>query len=81
MLTDPGEHFRDNLETAVGKINLALGSFLVAFSERGLRWLGGIKALFALGMSVYTGLLPGVVKAVPFWNTPIVPPLFFVSAV
>jgi polysulfide reductase chain C len=49
-------------------------------SQGALRWLGGINGLFALGTAIYTGLLLGVVKAVPFWNTPMLPLLFLVSA-
>jgi polysulfide reductase chain C len=49
-------------------------------SQRTLRWLGGINGLFALATAIYTGLLLGVVKAVPFWNTPMLPLLFLVSA-
>jgi len=59
---------------------LALLFSQVKISQRALRWLGGINALFALGTATYTGLLLGVVKAVPFWNTPMLPLLFLVSA-
>ena len=52
----------------------------VKLSAKMLAWLGGINALFALGTAIYTGLLLGVVKAVPFWNTPMLPMLFLVSA-
>jgi formate-dependent nitrite reductase membrane component NrfD len=52
----------------------------VKLSSRSLGWLGGINAVFALATAVYTGLLLGVVKAVPFWNTPMLPLLFLVSA-
>jgi formate-dependent nitrite reductase membrane component NrfD len=52
----------------------------VKLSEKALRWLGGINAVFAVGTAIYTGLLLGVVKAVPFWNTPMLPLLFLVSA-
>ena len=52
----------------------------VKLSATALAWLGGINALFALGTAIYTGLLLGVVKAVPFWNTPMLPMLFLVSA-
>ncbi len=52
----------------------------IKLSEKVLRWLGGITALFALATAIYTGLLLGVVKAVPFWNTPMLPLLFLVSA-
>ncbi len=34
----------------------------------------------ALGTAAYTGLLLGVVKAIPFWNNPLLPILFVVSA-
>ncbi len=52
----------------------------VKLSAKALQWLGGINAVFALGTAIYTGLLLGVVKAVPFWNTPMLPLLFLVSA-
>ncbi len=52
----------------------------VKLSAKALLWLGGINAVFALGTAIYTGLLLGVVKAVPFWNTPMLPLLFVVSA-
>jgi polysulfide reductase chain C len=48
--------------------------------QKGLCWLGGINAVFALGTAIFTGLLLAVMQAVPFWNTPIVPLLFVVSA-
>ncbi|HSJ54082.1 MAG TPA: NrfD/PsrC family molybdoenzyme membrane anchor subunit [Anaerolineae bacterium] len=38
-------------------------------------------AVLAVGTAVYTGVLLSVVKAVPFWNTPVLPALFFVSAI
>lgn len=65
----------------LGAIHIALLLFTrLKASQRFLRWLGGVNALFAFGTAVYTGLLLGVVKAVPFWNTPILPFLFLVSA-
>jgi len=39
-----------------------------------------IGVIFAVGTAAYTGLLIGVVKAVPLWNTSILPILFVVSA-
>lgn len=36
--------------------------------------------LLALTISIYTGLLLGVVHGIPLWNTSILPMLFFVSA-
>ena len=42
-------------------------------------WIAGI--IFAVATAVYTGVLLGVVKAIPFWNTPLLPVLFFISSV
>lgn len=53
------------------------------FRALALRWrtrLMQIGALLALTISVYTGLLLGVVHGIPLWNTSILPMLFFVSA-
>ncbi len=66
----------------LGAIHMAILLFpsLLKVSRSALRWLGGVNGLFALGTAIYTGLLLGVVKAVPFWNTPMLPLLFLVSA-
>jgi polysulfide reductase chain C len=37
--------------------------------------------VLALGTALYTGILLAVVKAIPFWNTPVLPVLFLVSAI
>lgn len=52
----------------------------VKVSQTLISWLSAIAGLFALGTAIYTGVLLGVVKAVPFWNTPMMPLLFLVSA-
>jgi polysulfide reductase chain C len=44
------------------------------------RALGLLGAIFAVGTAVYTGILLGVVNAIPFWNNSILPMLFLVSA-
>ena len=65
----------------LGAIHMAVLLFKqVKLSESVLKWLFGIAAMFALATAIYTGLLIGVVKAVPFWNTPMLPLLFLVSA-
>src|SRR5512135_1628843 len=65
----------------LGAIHMAALLFKqVKLSESVLKWLFGIAAVFALATAIYTGLLIGVVKAVPFWNTPMLPLLFLVSA-
>jgi formate-dependent nitrite reductase membrane component NrfD len=40
-----------------------------------------VGCVLAVGTAVYTGVLLSVVRAVPLWNTPILPALFLVSAV
>jgi polysulfide reductase chain C len=65
----------------LGLLHIAASSSQqVKLSANVLRWLGGINALFALGTAIFTGLLLEVMQAVPFWNTPIIPLLFVVSA-
>ncbi len=65
----------------LGLIHLAALLFKqVKLSAKALAWVGRINAVFALATALYTGLLLGVVKAVPFWNTPLLPILFLVSA-
>ncbi|MCL2471972.1 MAG: polysulfide reductase NrfD, partial [Propionibacteriaceae bacterium] len=44
------------------------------------KWLSVVTAVFALCVAIYTSLLIGVVGAIPFWNSPILPVLFVVSA-
>ena len=44
------------------------------------RWITRFGVVFAFGTAAYTGLLIGVVKSVPLWNTSILPVLFTVSA-
>ncbi len=53
----------------------------MAGPEVGARHLVGvIGAFFAFGTMVYTGLLLGDAIPIPFWNTTLLPILFFVSA-
>ena len=44
-------------------------------------WISKIGVIFAFATAAYTGLLIGVVKAVPLWNNSILPVLFTISAV
>lgn len=41
--------------------------------------LGYCAAVLALAVTVYPGLLLGVIKSIPLWNTSALPPLFFLS--
>jgi formate-dependent nitrite reductase membrane component NrfD len=41
--------------------------------------LGIAAALLAIVVTVYPGLLLGVIKSIPLWNTAALPPLFFLS--
>ncbi len=45
------------------------------------RVICGGGSVLAVGTAVYTGVLLSVVEAVPFWNTPVLPVLFLVSAI
>jgi formate-dependent nitrite reductase membrane component NrfD len=45
------------------------------------RVLCSVGAVLAVCTAVYTGVLLSVVRAVPFWNTPLLPVLFLVSAI
>lgn len=49
-------------------------------SEKLLRGLSIAAGVFAVGTAVYTGLLLALVQAVPFWNQPLLPVLFLLSA-
>ena len=40
-----------------------------------------VGMVLAVGTAVYTGVLLSVVRAVPLWNTPVLPILFLVSAI
>ncbi|MBI4333451.1 MAG: polysulfide reductase NrfD [Chloroflexi bacterium] len=44
-------------------------------------WLLHIGSLLAVATAIYTGLLIGIVKGVPLWNTTILPVLFVTSAI
>ncbi len=48
-----------------------------AAASLGLSFVGGLLALLT---AVYTGLLLGAVRPIPFWSTPILPLLFLVSS-
>ncbi|MEI6155343.1 MAG: NrfD/PsrC family molybdoenzyme membrane anchor subunit, partial [Deltaproteobacteria bacterium] len=41
--------------------------------------VGILSALLAILVAVYPGLLLGVIKSIPLWNTSALPPLFFLS--
>jgi formate-dependent nitrite reductase membrane component NrfD len=41
--------------------------------------IGIVAALLSILVVVYPGFLFGVLESVPFWNTPALPPLFFLS--
>lgn len=48
--------------------------------EKQSEWVWGLGILLGLLTAIYTGVLLGVVQAIPFWNTPLLPVLFLVSA-
>ncbi|MDP6549314.1 MAG: polysulfide reductase NrfD [Dehalococcoidia bacterium] len=63
----------------VGLVHLAL-VWTDAVSEGVLRGIGVAGGTLAVITMVYTGLLLGSARAVPFWSTPALPMLFLVSA-
>lgn len=69
----------------LGFAGLHFGALLlpkaVKVSGRWMPWVKTLAAIFAVAVIIYTGLLLGVTKAIPFWNTPILPLLFLVSAI
>ena len=45
-----------------------------------LGWIiGGVASVLAIFTVAYPGFLLGVTKGIPFWNTPVLPALFFLS--
>jgi len=58
----------------------AYQGFMVYRKKEVNRWITRLGVIFAVGTMAYTGLLIGLVKAVPLWNTAILPVLFTVSA-
>jgi polysulfide reductase chain C len=59
-------------------------SFLSRFQGDNLTKIRGLVAGFgipvSIGVGVYTGVLLGVIAARPFWNNPMLPMLFLISA-
>lgn len=43
-------------------------------------WVWVLGVVLGLLTAIYTGILLGVAQAIPFWNTPILPILFLISA-
>jgi polysulfide reductase chain C len=53
---------------------------LLEKAQAARRALSLVGLVFAFGTAIYTGVLLGVVGAIPFWNTAILPMLFLISA-
>jgi formate-dependent nitrite reductase membrane component NrfD len=43
--------------------------------------VAGLGILISIGVGIYTGILLGALRARPFWNNPVLPLLFLLSAV
>jgi protein NrfD len=54
---------------------------LTAFAEKTIAFWARIVAGCGILLGMYTGLLLGSLSARPFWNSPLLPPLFLVSGV
>jgi polysulfide reductase chain C len=73
-----------SIGTIILSLFLVLGLFQVVQNiyrkkETSL-YLDYIGFFLAIGTATYTGLLLGVVKAIPFWNNPILLPLLFLAS-
>ncbi len=61
----------------LGLIQIVQNLYFKKSTPRCLDWVGfGL----AIGTATYTGLLLGVVKAIPFWNNPLFLPLLFLAS-
>ncbi|MEA5024989.1 hypothetical protein SDC9_27947 [bioreactor metagenome] len=61
----------------LGLIQIVQNLYFKKSTPRCLDWAGfGL----AIGTATYTGLLLGVVKAIPFWNNPLLLPLLFLAS-
>ena len=52
-----------------------------SLSDRALRLVEAAGGILAICTAGYTGILLGVIKSIPFWNNPMLPVLFMVSAI
>jgi formate-dependent nitrite reductase membrane component NrfD len=61
------------------------GQFLVRLGQKNLArkqgLVAGLGILISIGVGIYTGILLSVLSARPFWNNPILPLVFLLSAV
>lgn len=61
------------------------GQFLVRLGQENFAkkqgLVAGLGTLISIGVGIYTGILLGALSARPFWNNPILPLLFLLSAV
>jgi formate-dependent nitrite reductase membrane component NrfD len=61
------------------------GQFLVPLGQKNLArkqgLVAGLGILISIGVGIYTGILLGALSARPFWNNPVLPLLFLLSAV
>ena len=58
----------------------AYQAWMVYKGKKVASWIEKLGVAFAFATAAYTGLLIGVVKAVPLWNSSVLPVLFTVSA-
>lgn len=64
---------------AVGSIPISTATIRETLEKR-VRLLAILMAALGFGVSIYTGILIAVVKAIPFWNNALIPILFITSA-
>jgi len=73
--------FNDWIEKLLSKINFVfkIYKWFLEFSEKNVRSIAAITMPFAILLGIYTGVLLSAFRARPFWNSPIMGPIFLVS--
>lgn len=64
----------------LGILHIIFTLFNIGVKGGALKTWGTLTSVIGVGVMIYTGLLLAMVTAVPFWNTPLLPLLFFISA-
>lgn len=73
--------FNGWIEKLLSKIKFVLNIYrwLLDFSEKKSRTIAALTLPFAILLGIYTGVLLSVFSSRPFWNSPLMGPIFLVS--
>ncbi len=69
-----------NVSLAYAFLFLPWASILGRWQDTLRRWLAWMLVPLGIGTAIYTGVMLGAMPARPFWNSPVLALLFFVSA-